>query len=101
MEEKCVDDKMPSEYNLEGKPGVRGKYYEAYRQGHSVEIYEDDGSVTVQYFTLEDGDVMLDPDVRECFPDAESVNSALRGLIALLPTQHREEKETASKVPVN
>lgn len=28
---------------------------------------------------------MLDPDVREYFADAEAVNTALRGLIHLLP----------------
>ena len=38
-----------------------------------------------QPFSLDEGAVMLDPDVREYFPDAESVNKALQGLIALTP----------------
>jgi hypothetical protein len=36
----------------------------------------------VQYFTQEDGSVMLDPDVKVHFPDSESVNKALRSFIA-------------------
>jgi hypothetical protein len=31
--------------------------------------------------------ITLDPDVREYFPDSESVNRALRGLIALIPSR--------------
>ncbi len=53
------------EYDLRGKKGVRGKYYRAYRQGHTVRIYQDDGTVSVQHFTLEDGAIMLEPDVRQ------------------------------------
>jgi hypothetical protein len=45
-------------------------------------IHEDDGSASVQYFTQEDGSVVLDPDVKVHFPDSESVNKALRSLIA-------------------
>ena len=44
------------------RDGVRGKYFEAYRAGTNV--------------------VLLDPDVAAAFPDAASVNEALRGLIA-------------------
>jgi len=76
---------MLAEYDFTGKKGVRGKYHEAYQEGHTVKVYKDDGSVTVQYFTLQDGAVMLEPDVREYFPDSESVNKALRSLIALVP----------------
>lgn len=76
---------MLPEYDFSGQQGVRGKYYAAYQQGHTVRITEADGSVTTQYFTLEDGAVLLAPDVREYFPDSESVNQALRGLIRLIP----------------
>ena len=47
------DDMLP-EYDFSGKQGVRGKYYHDYRQGHTVRVYQEDGSVTVQYFTLEE-----------------------------------------------
>ena len=78
---------MLPEYDSSGKKRVRGKYFDAYQQGHTVRVHQDDGSVTTQYFTLEEGAVMLAPDVREYFPDSESVNQALRGLIGLIPVQ--------------
>ncbi len=76
---------MLPEYDFSGKKGVRGKYYHAYQQGHTVRIRQEDGSVDTQYFTLEDGAVLLDPEVRDYFPDSNSVNQALRGLINLIP----------------
>ena len=80
-----TETEMLPEYDLSGKQGVRGKYYRAYQEGHTVKIHQDDGSITTQYFTLEEGAVLLAPDVREYFPDSESVNQALRGLIRLAP----------------
>jgi len=70
------------EYDFRG--GVRGKHYQAYRQGHTVKIHQSDGSFTIQHFKLEDGAVMLEPDVQEYFPDSKTVNNALRSLIALI-----------------
>ena len=78
-----ADDEMRPEYDFRG--GVRGKHYQAYRRGHRATIHKTDGSTVVQHFTLEDGAVMLEPDVRAYFPDSEAVNSALRCLIPLLP----------------
>ncbi len=77
------NDDMRPEYDFSG--GVRGKHYQAYRQGHTVKIHQADGNVIVQHFTLEDGAIFLEPDVQEYFPDTEAVNNALRGLIALFP----------------
>jgi hypothetical protein len=54
--ESPIDDEMRSEYDFSG--GVRGKYYEAYKQATNV--------------------VVLDPDVAEVFRDSASVNEALR-----------------------
>ena len=82
-------DMLP-EYDFTDKKGVRGKYHQAYRQGHTVRVHESNGQVTIHYFTLEDGAVMLEPDVREYFPTSESVNGILRTLISLRPA-----KETA------
>ena len=56
---KPAPDKMKPEYDIRG--GVRGKYYERYRQGTNV--------------------VLLEPDVAAVFHDSESVNRALRVLI--------------------
>ncbi len=77
------DEEMLPEYDFRG--GVRGKHYKAYRQGHTVTIHKSDGTTDVQHFKLEEGAVMLEPDVREYFPDSEAVNKVLRGLITLLP----------------
>lgn len=80
-----IETDMLPEYDFRGKEGVRGKYYHAYHQGHTVRVHEEDGHITTQYFTLEEGAVLLAPDVREYFPDSASVNQALRGLIRLVP----------------
>lgn len=88
-------DMLP-EYDFSGKKGVRGKYFDAYQQGHTVRIHQDDGSLTTQYFTLEEGAVMLAPDVREYFPDSDSVNQALRGLIGLILHQASQHKREGS-----
>ena len=80
-----METEMLPEYDFSGKKGVRGKYYHAYQQGHTVRIQQEDGSIITQYFTLEEGAVLLAPDVREYFPDSDSVNQALRGLIRLVP----------------
>ena len=77
------NDEMLPEYDFRG--GVRGKHHKAYREGHSVTVHKEDGTVQVQHFTLEDGAVMLESDVRKYFPDSDTVNRALRGLITLLP----------------
>jgi hypothetical protein len=86
---------MLPEYDFKDKKRVRGKYYEAYRKGHEVRVHQEDGTVTVKYFTLEEGAVMLEPDVRKYFPDSETVNTALRSLIALIPDRPAKRKTTS------
>lgn len=81
------DDEMLPEYDF--RSGVRGKHYEAYRRGHTVTIHKTDGTIDTRHFKLEEGAVMLEPDVREYFPDSETVNKALRGLITLLPKKSK------------
>jgi hypothetical protein len=84
----AMEDMRP-EYDFRGEQGVRGKYYRAYRQGHTVKIREADGTVTVQHFTLADGAVMLEPDVRAYFPNSKAVNKILRSIIALVPSRDK------------
>ncbi len=66
------------------KGGVRGKYYKEYREGHKVVIRNEDGDDAVQYFKLEEGAVMLEPDVRKYFPTSDVVNKTLRSLIEII-----------------
>lgn len=87
-----TDDEMLPEYDFSG--GVRGKHYKVYRRGHTVTVHKADGTEQVQHFTLEDGAVMLESDVRKYFPDSEAVNRALRGLISLSPIKSREKART-------
>jgi len=58
------NDDMRSEYRREdlGK-GVRGKYYEDYKEGHNL--------------------VLLKPEVARAFPSEEAVNEALLSLIKI------------------
>jgi hypothetical protein len=87
---KCAAEKegIQPEYNFAGMKGaVRGKYYKAYRAGHKVVIHKEDGTTSVQHFKLAEGAVMLEPDVRKYFSNSESVNKALRSLIAIIPTK--------------
>lgn len=57
-------DELRPEYDFASMPGgVRGKYAASYRQGVNV--------------------VKLDDDVSAVFPDAKSVNDALRSLIRI------------------
>lgn len=78
---------MLPEYDFRG--GKRGKHAHEYSQGHTVNIHQADGTTLVQHFTLQEGAVVLAPDVREYFPDADSVNAALRSLIALIPKKRK------------
>ena len=84
------EEGMRPEYDFSRMKGaVRGKYYKAYRSGHKVEIHQADGATLVQYFKLEEGAVLLSPDVKKYFPDSEAVNKALRSLIEIIPSKRR------------
>lgn len=99
-------EEMRAEYDFSG--GVRGKHAAAYHQGHTVTIRKKDGTTVVQNFKLEEGAVVLAPDVREYFPDADSVNNALRTLISIAPKSHKKiskartgHKRVAQSLPVS
>lgn len=79
---KLADDDMRREYDFTG--GVRGKYFERYRQGTNV--------------------VLLDPDVAAVFKDPVAVNEALRALLAVaearVPPVKPETGGTRSNKPL-
>ena len=63
-----MDDELRPEYDLaQLLGGVKGKYTERYRRGTNL--------------------VLLEPDVARSFPNAQSVNDALRLLIKLAKSQ--------------
>ncbi len=72
-------EEIRAEYDF--SKGVRGKHADALRNGHKTIIHKSDGSTVTQ----ETRPIILEPDVQAYFPDTESVNQALRGLIALVP----------------
>jgi hypothetical protein len=88
------DDEMRDEYNFTG--GVRGKHYKAMQAGYTITIHKADGTTVVKEVQPE-GAIVLEPDVREYFPDSESVNSTLRSLITLIPMRKSAPKKRPRK----
>jgi hypothetical protein len=75
-------DDMRAEYDF--SDAVRGRFYRPLHEGYAVVVEKADGTNIVQHVKLEDGAVLLEPDVRQYFPDSQAVNRALRSLIKLL-----------------
>lgn len=68
VENEVEEDELRPEYDFSQLKGrVRGKYVERYRAGTNL--------------------VLLEPDVAAAFPDAKTVNEALRLLIKVARTQ--------------
>ncbi len=88
---------MLPEYNFAGKKAARGKHAKAMREGYTVTVHQKDGTALAQNFTLQENAVVLDADVRRYFPDSESVNRALRSLIALIPEKRQSVGEKQGK----
>ncbi len=67
MKKANKTDEMKPEYKREDLGvGVRGKYYEAYKESHNI--------------------VLLKPEVAKAFPTEEAVNNALKSLIKVAQT---------------
>ena len=85
------DSGMRAEYDFTG--GVRGKHYRAMQAGYTVTIHQADGTAVTQEVKPKEGAVILEPDVREYFPDSEAVNAALRSIIKLIPKKRSSVNE--------
>jgi len=70
--------------------GVRGKHSEAYRRGHTIKVRQDNGTISVQKFVPDSDAVVIDRDLRAYFPDAATINNALRVLIGIIPHKPRK-----------
>ncbi len=77
------DDEMLAEYDFTG--GVRGKHAHAFSSRYRVIVRKADRTTQTRDYTLPEGVVVLDSDVRTHLPNSEAENCALRGLIALIP----------------
>lgn len=73
---------MRAEYDF--SKATRRKFYRPLDKGYTVHIKQKDGTEVINHFTLAEGTILLEPDVREYFPDSESVNEALRSIIHLM-----------------
>jgi len=93
------DPEMRAEYDF--TQGERGKHFRAMQGGYTVTVRRTDGTTLVTEVMPKEGVIVLEPDVREYFPDSDSVNAALRGLIHLIPDRDRtiaqEEISSASR----
>ena len=80
---KESSDDLLSQFDL--TTAVRGKYAKKYREGVSVTVYSPNKK-TVDA-EQKDGEtfVMIEHDIASVFPNADSVNIALRHLIAAMP----------------
>lgn len=90
------DGDMRAEYDFTG--GVRGKHDQAMQAGYTITIHKADGTTVVKDVKPKEGAVILEPDVREYFPDSESVNTALRSLIRLIPAKRTTSTKKARSV---
>ena len=86
---------MRAEYNFMG--GVRGKHYKAMQAGYTITTHNADGTTVVQDVMPKKGSIALEPDVLAYFPDAKSVNKALRCLIPLLPKKLKLKPQSAQQ----
>ncbi len=86
---------MCPEYDFTG--AVRRRHYRPMSEGYTVEIKKSDGTTVVEHYTLAEGTVLLQPHVREYFPDSESVNAALRSLVALMAELPIKRKRATKK----
>ena len=78
-----IEDDMRPEYDFAG--GAQGKHYKDLQRGYTVTIHYADGTSSVTEVKPGEGVVVLAPDVRQYFPDSDSVNAVLRSLIGLVP----------------
>jgi hypothetical protein len=73
-------EEMLPHYDFTG--GVRGKYAKRYREGVTVHLLGENEETRL---------VMLDKDISKVFPDAKSVNVALRHLLRAMPKAKRKQ----------
>ena len=78
---------MRPEYDFSQlKPmGERGRHAKAMREGYTTILNHPDGTKEVTHYRQESRGAHT----REDFPDSDAVNTALRGLIALIPAKRR------------
>lgn len=99
---KADQDDIKSHYDFDygkAKPNrfaqIGSNKRRVYRDSFIVTVHKADGTTDVRQVKPLENSVILDPDVQQYFPDAESVNAALRALIALAPHKRRAKPRSA------
>ncbi len=87
-----TDDDLRPEYDF--SQAVRGTHYHPLHEGYTIKIHKADGTIEVQQVMFEPGTVRIDPDVQAYFPDAQSVNRALRSLMTIMEQIPETTKKT-------
>lgn len=86
MNDKKANDSEPdmlAEYDFSNS--IRGKHAEAYGNEVLVTIHKADGTTEQRSYSMPEGAVVVDSDLRPYFPNAKAVNRALRVLVELIP----------------
>ena len=87
---KKKSDDLLSQFDL--TTGVRGKYAKRYREGVSVTIYSPNKKIVEAGKKNAETFIMIEKDIAKVFPDAKAVNSALRHLLAAVPSKNHVRK---------
>ena len=69
--------------------GVRGKHTKDLSKGYTSIVTHPDGTKEITHYRPLPDMIHLASDVKRYFPDSDAVNTALRGLIALIPAKRR------------
>ncbi len=88
MNETTNDNNMRDHYDF--SQGVKGKYKQFANQPYTIKVHHKDGTTMTENIGSSEA-IFLEPDVREYFPDSETVNKALRGLIQLIPKVQQDK----------
>ena len=70
--------------------GEKPNYAKKFSDGAIITVHTSNGKTSKKKIIEKQSLVILDADVSKVFPDAKSVNSALRHLIAALPKKHKK-----------
>ncbi len=82
-----LDDTLRPEYDF--SKATKNKFFREMQKGYTIRIHKEDGTTEIKKVRPETAVVRLESDVREYFPDSESVNKTLRSLIELVPAKRK------------
>jgi hypothetical protein len=97
LEETVLEDDIRDEYDFSA--GERHVAYRSLDRGYTIREERADGTVLETQVPPRGEVIILDGDVRKYFPDSDSVNRALRSIIALFPKPLEEPAHKQGSQP--